>query len=90
MSVQKRIKLLVAGVALAAALVSAGCAMMERRAEGPVFTPIGTTWTLALTNEGSFAKGSTKTGIGRMAGERDWQGRRVRVIERALGGGRPA
>ena len=67
-------------VASSAALVFAGCAMIEPKAEKPVPLPIGATWTQAMTDTGSFGKGSTAQSW-KAAGDQDWQGRKVRAFE---------
>lgn len=85
MLARQGLKWRVAGAALAAAFVAAGCGLMEPRADGPMMAPVGTSWTVAIANSGSFGNGNS-TGGGKVSGERDWQGRKVRVIERATGG----
>lgn len=73
-------KVQVAGIALAATLVSGGCAVMEPRAEGPTVPPIGSSWSQKQTNSGSFGKG-TRTVSFKVTGDREWQGRRVRALD---------
>ena len=70
----------IAGAALAAALVSGGCAVTEPKVQGPVYLPIGSSWTSTQSNTGSYGKGRV-TLSSKVTGDRDWQGRKVRVIE---------
>jgi hypothetical protein len=65
---------LVAG-ALATALMAAGCAMVTPRDVAYVPPPIGSTWTVARTDSGSF--GSATTQVTTTRAEQMWQGQRV-------------
>jgi hypothetical protein len=69
------LKLYVATAALAAALVAGGCAMMEPKAERYVTPPLGSTWTQAQRNTGSYGTGSVNVPV--KSAERIWEGKRV-------------
>lgn len=71
--------------ALAVAVASAGCATFAPpRADGPVFSPVGSSWTYELRDSGSF--GSAKRQVtNKSVGEQTWQGRKYRGLEIAEG-----
>jgi hypothetical protein len=79
MNIDISLKLQVASVGLALALVSSGCAMLAPKAERFVAAPIGSTWTQAQSNSGSFGAGKVQTTVTR--GERMWQGQQVIAYE---------
>jgi hypothetical protein len=68
-------KLYVAWFGLAAAVLTGGCATVEPKAERYVAPPLGSTWTTAQRNTGSFGSGDVQVQTTR--GEQTWQGRQV-------------
>jgi hypothetical protein len=64
---------------LAAALVAGGCAMLEPKAERYVAPPVGSTWTQAQRNTGSYGTGTAQVPYKR--GERMWEGKLMGTIE---------
>jgi hypothetical protein len=64
---------------LAAALVAGGCAMLEPKAERYVAPPVGSTWTQAQRNTGSYGSGTAQVPFKR--GERMWEGKLMGTIE---------
>jgi hypothetical protein len=64
-----------AWVGLAAVVLTGGCAMMEPKAERYVAPPLGSTWTTAQRNTGSF--GSSDVQVQTTRGEQTWQGKQV-------------
>jgi hypothetical protein len=68
-------KLHVVGLGLAAAVLTGGCATVEPTAERYVAPPLGSTWTTAQRNTGSFGPGDVQVQTTR--GEQTWQGRQV-------------
>jgi hypothetical protein len=75
MNIGISLKLQVASAGLALAMVSGGCAMVAPKAERFVAAPIGSTWTQAQSNSGSYGSGKVQTQVTR--GERMWQGKQV-------------
>ena len=76
-------KLQIAGAGLALAMVSAGCAMMEPRAEHYVRAPLGSTFTYAYRNSGSY--GSASGQMTTRATERMWEGKQIAASESPRG-----
>jgi hypothetical protein len=72
-------KVHLATAGLAAALVAGGCAMLEPKAERYVAPPVGSTWTQAQRNTGSYGSGTAQVPFKR--GERMWQGKLMGTIE---------
>lgn len=72
-------KLHLATAGLAAALVAGGCAMLEPKAERYVAPPVGSTWTQAQRNTGSYGTGTAQVPFKR--GELMWQGKLMGTIE---------
>ena len=68
-------KLHVAWLGLAAAVLTGGCATMEPKAERYVAPPIGSTWTTAQRNAGSYGSGDVQ--VQTTGGEQTWEGRQV-------------
>jgi hypothetical protein len=64
---------------LAAALVAGGCSMLEPKAERYVAPPVGSTWTQAQRNTGSYGTGTAQVPFKR--GERMWEGKLMGTIE---------
>jgi hypothetical protein len=64
---------------LAAALVAGGCAMLEPKAERYVAPPVGSAWTQAQRNTGSYGSGTAQVSFKR--GERMWEGKLMGTIE---------
>ncbi len=62
------------------AFAAAGCALLEPSAEAPPLLPVGATWSNVQTNSGSFGSDKT-TNFFKVTGVRDWQGRKVTVLE---------
>jgi hypothetical protein len=62
-----------AAASLAAALVAGGCSMMEPKAESYVAPPLGSTWTVAQRNTGSYGSGTVQVPF--KSAERLWQGK---------------
>jgi len=69
--------------AVAMALVSGGCGLMEPKAERYVAPPVGTTWVTAIHSTGSYGSGSRQ--VPGKRGERMWQGSQVVTFDGALG-----
>jgi hypothetical protein len=87
-----KFRLHLATAGLAAALVAGGCSMLEPKAERYVAPPVGSTWTLAQRNTGSYGSGTAQVPFKRV--ERMWQGKLTeanespqQVILTASGGG---
>jgi len=72
-------RLHLATASLAAALVAGGCSMMEPKAERYVAPPLGSTWTQAQRNTGSYGSGTAQVPFKRA--ERMWQGKMMGAIE---------
>jgi len=72
-------KLHLATAGLAAALVAGGCSMMAPKAERYVAPPLGSTWTQAQRNTGSYGSGTVQVPFKR--GERMWEGKLMGAIE---------
>jgi hypothetical protein len=72
-------KVHLATAGLAAALVAGGCAMLEPKAERYVAPPVGSTWTQAQRNTGSYGTGTAQVPYKR--GERMWEGKLMGTIE---------
>lgn len=68
-------KLYAVWLGLAVAMLLGGCTVMEPKAERYVVPPIGSTWTVAQHNTGSFGSGDVQVQITR--GEQTWQGKQV-------------
>jgi len=68
------VKLYLAIVVLALALVSGGCAMTPK-AEGPFIPPLGSTYTTSQSNTGSYGSGATQSTT--KVTERMWEGKRM-------------
>lgn len=68
-------KLYAAWLGLAVAVLLGGCAMMEPKAGRYLAPPLGSTWTTAQHNTGSFGSGDVQVQITR--GEQTWQGKQV-------------
>jgi hypothetical protein len=68
-------KLHVVGLGLAAAVLTGGCATVEPKAERYVAPPLGSTWTTAQRNAGSFGSGDAQ--VQGTRGEQTWQGKQV-------------
>lgn len=79
MKQQLQRKTFAVGVGLAAAILSASCAMAPR-ADGPVIVAADSSWTYERRDTGSFGK-TTAYQTNRARGEQTWQGRKVRAIE---------
>lgn len=77
------LKLHTGAICAAVALVSAGCGLMEPKAERYVAPPVGTTWVTAIHSTGSYGSGSRQA-PGRR-GERMWQGTQVVEFHGARG-----
>jgi hypothetical protein len=73
----------VVGLGLAAAVLTGGCATMEPKAERYVAPPLGSTWTTAQRNAGSFGAGDAQVQVTR--GERAWQGKQVVTLASSQG-----
>ena len=72
-------KVHLATASLAAMLVAGGCSMMEPKAERHVAPPLGSTWTQAQRNSGSYGSGAVQVPFKR--GERMWQGKLMGTYE---------
>jgi hypothetical protein len=72
-------KVHLATAGLAAALVAGGCAMFEPKAERYVAPPVGSTWTQAQRNTGSYGTGTAQVPFKRT--ERMWQGKLMEANE---------
>lgn len=82
MIAQSRTQRHIATVAVAVGV--AACATFAPRAEGPVFSPAGTTSTYEMRDSGSF--GSSKTQVtNKSLGEQTWRGRKYRAVEISQG-----
>ena len=68
---------------LGTALLSAGCAMMEPKAERYVPPPIGATWTQSVKSTGSFGSGNGTYIV--TLGERVWNGARMISMDSPAG-----
>jgi hypothetical protein len=68
-----KFKVHLATASLAAALVAGGCSMLEPKAESYVAPPLGSTWTVAQRNTGSYGSGAVQVPVKRA--ERLWQGK---------------
>lgn len=75
--------MLVIGVGLAAALLTASCAIAPR-VDGPVIVAAGSSWTFERRDSGSYGNGKVQD-TATALGERTWQGRKVRAVEIAQG-----
>ena len=64
---------------LAAALVAGGCSMLEPKAERYVAPPVGSTWTQAQRNTGSYGTGTAQVPFKR--GVRTWEGKSLGALE---------
>jgi hypothetical protein len=62
------------------AVVASACATAAPRADGPVFSPAGTTSTYEMRDSGSFGS-TSKTVTNRSLGERTWRGKTYRALE---------
>lgn len=71
------LRLAVAG--LVAALLGGACTTMEMRTDRYVPPPLGSTWTNARTDTGSFGSATARVTIKR--GQREWQGKQVLAFE---------
>jgi hypothetical protein len=76
-------KLYLVTAGLAVALVAGGCAMMAPKAERYVRAPVGSTFTYAYHNSGSF--GSRTGQLTTKATERMWEGKPIAASESPLG-----
>jgi hypothetical protein len=72
-------RLHLATASLAAALVAGGCSMMAPKAERYIAPPLGSTWTQAQRNTGSYGSGTAQVPFKRA--ERMWQGKMMGAIE---------
>jgi hypothetical protein len=72
-------RLRLATASLAAALVAGGCSMMEPKAERYVAPPLGSTWTQAQHNTGSYGTGTAQVPFKRV--ERMWEGKMMEANE---------
>jgi hypothetical protein len=69
----------IAGVGLAVALLSGGCASMAPKGERYVAPPLGATWVTARQDTGSYGSGSAR--VSGKRGERMWQGKQMITFE---------
>jgi hypothetical protein len=67
---------------LAAAVLAGGCALMEPKAERYQPPPVGSTWTIAQRNTGSYGQDAQFTVT---RGEATWQGQRVIALASSRG-----
>ena len=78
-----KLKLQSAAAGLAVAMLTAGCGLMEPKAERYVAPSLGTTWETARHDSGSYGSGSGK--VAGKRGERAWQGRQLLTFDAAGG-----
>jgi len=75
MKITRSVKLYLVIAVLALALVSGGCAMMAPKAERYVAPPLGSTFTMARSDTGSYGSGTSQTTS--KVTERMWEGKRM-------------
>jgi len=71
------------GAAIAAALVLNGCAVTEPKVDRFVPPPVGSNWTNAVRNAGSFGSGDVQLQV--TLREQEWNGKQVFVASSASG-----